>query len=71
MSIELYITASMLLGFMVGMWINRTAIRERDQRIDELEKEITTQRNVVKSLNEDNVNLRKRMKRVKENEQCR
>jgi uncharacterized protein YneF (UPF0154 family) len=40
MSIETYITASMLLGFALGMWISRTAIRERDKRIAELENEL-------------------------------
>ena len=34
--------------------------------VSKLEDEIMTQRNVVKALNDDNVWLRKRMKRVKE-----
>ena len=44
---------------------------ERDSKnyyiaVSKLESEIMTQRNVVKALNDDNVWLRERMKRVKE-----
>jgi glucose-6-phosphate-specific signal transduction histidine kinase len=67
MSIETYITASMLLGFALGMWISRTAIRERDKRISELEKEITIKQNVADALNATVQRLRKKLKR-KENE---
>lgn len=69
MSIELTIAISIILGLAVGLLIGRNARHERDERIKELESELTTQRNVVKALNEDNVKLRKRIKKngAKEN----
>ena len=63
MSIELTIAISIILGLAVGLLIDRNARRERDERIRQLESELTIQRNVVKALNEDNVKLRKRMKK--------
>ena len=69
MNIELSIAIGIVLGLAIGLLIGRNARRERDERIKELESELTIQRNVVKALNEDNVKLRKRMKKngTKEN----
>lgn len=69
MNIELAIALAIVLGLAIGLLIGRNARRERDERIKELESELTIQRNVVKALNEDNVKLRKRMKKngAKEN----
>ena len=68
MTTELYLVIGIILGLAVGLLIGRNARRERDERIKELESELTIQRNVVKALNEDNVKLRKRMKNgTKEN----
>lgn len=57
------ITIAGVIGLAAGMLIDRNARRERDERIKELEQEVITQRNVVKSLNEDNVKLRKQNKK--------
>lgn len=63
MMAELYIAVSAVLGLIVGLGIGIKGRVERDERIKELENELTVQRNVVKSLNEDNVVLRKRLKK--------
>jgi hypothetical protein len=60
---ELYIAVSAVLGLIVGLGIGIKGIKERDERIKELENELTISRNVVKSLNEDNVKLRKARKK--------
>jgi hypothetical protein len=52
----------MVVGLLIGLGIDRNARRDRDERISELERELTTQRNIVKSLDEDNVKLRRRLK---------
>ena len=60
---DLTITLAIVLGLAIGLLIGRNARLERDERIKELESELTIQRNVVKALNENNVKLRKRMKK--------
>jgi len=51
----------MILGLFVGIIISRKEIRKRDERIAELEEELKVSRNVIKSLNGDNVKLRKKL----------
>ena len=61
MSIELYITVSLLLGFIVGLAIDRNARRERDQRINDLEQQLTVKQNVMESQNATIGRLRKKL----------
>jgi len=62
MTIELALALGCIIGLAVGLLIDRNARRERDEKIAELEGELNVSRNVVKSLNEDNVKLRKARK---------
>jgi hypothetical protein len=52
----------MAVGLLIGLAVDRNARLDRDERISDLERELTTQRNIVKSLDEDNVKLRRRLK---------
>lgn len=63
MTIKLTIAIAGIIGLFIGLMIDRNARRERDERIKALENEVTVQRNVVKALNEDNVKLRRRLKK--------
>jgi len=58
----LYIASGMAVGLLIGLAVDRNARLDRDERISDLERELTTQRNIVKSLDEDNVKLRRRLK---------
>lgn len=62
MMTELYIAVSAVLGLIVGLGIGIKGRVERDERIKRLEEELAVTRNVIKSLNEDNVKLRKAKK---------
>ena len=62
MTTELALAIGIIIGLAVGLLIDRNARRERDEKIAELEGELKVSRNVVKSLNEDNVKLRKARK---------
>ena len=62
MTVELAIAIGIIIGLAVGLLIDRNARKERDDKIAELEGELKVSRNVVKSLNEDNVKLRKARK---------
>ena len=65
MTIELYIAISGIIGLIVGLMIDRNARRERDQRISELERELTTMRNVAEAQNDTIGRLRKKLERKK------
>lgn len=62
MTVELALALGIIIGLAVGLLIDRNARHERDEKIAELEWELKVSRNVVKSLNEDNVKLRKAKK---------
>jgi len=66
MTTELVLAIGIIIGLAVGLLIDRNARRERDEKIAELEGGLNVNRNVVKSLNEDNVRL---IKRLSKNEQ--
>jgi uncharacterized membrane-anchored protein YhcB (DUF1043 family) len=61
MTIELYIAISGIIGLIVGLMIDRNARRDRDQRISELERELTTMRNVAEAQNDTIGRLRKKI----------
>lgn len=63
MTIELTIAIAGLLGLLMGLAIGRNARRERDKRISELEREITTIRNVAEAQNDTIGRLRKKLKK--------
>ena len=65
MSIELAIVIAGIIGLATGLMIDRNARRERDERIAELEKELTTIRNVAESQNETIGRLRKKLDKKK------
>lgn len=59
MNIEIAITISAIIGLCIGLYANRKGIKERDERIAELEHEITVKQNVVESQNATIGRLRK------------
>lgn len=61
MTTQLTIAIAGLLGLLVGLAIGRNARRERDKRISELEREITTIRNVAEAQNDTIGRLRKKL----------
>ena len=61
MTMELTIAIAGLLGLLVGLSIGRNGRRERDKRIAELEKEATTNRNVMEAQNDTIGRLRKKL----------
>ena len=65
MTIELTIVIAGIIGLAIGLMIDRNARRERDERITELEKELTTIRNVAESQNETIGRLRKKLDKKK------
>lgn len=65
MTTELTIIIAGLLGLVVGLAIDRNARRERDKRIAELEKELTTIRNVAEAQNDTIGRLRKKLDKKK------
>lgn len=62
MTTELYIAIAVLIGLAVGLAIDRNARAERDKRICELEKELTTLRNVADAQNATISRLRRKLK---------
>ena len=58
---ELYIAIGIIIGLCIGLVIDRNARRERDQRISELERELTTMRNVAEAQNDTICRLRKKI----------
>lgn len=65
MTIELTIVIAGIIGLAIGLMIDRNARRERDERITELEKELTRYRNVAESQNETIGRLRKKLDKKK------
>lgn len=62
MTTELYIAIAVLIGLAVGLAIDRNAMAERDKRIGELEKELTTLHNVADAQNATISRLRRKLK---------
>lgn len=65
MTIELAIAISGLVGLYIGLAIGKNGRKERDERITELEKELTTIRNVAESQNDTINRMRKKIERKK------
>lgn len=65
MSIEITIAMAGIIGLVVGLAIDRNARKERDERIKELEGELTVKQNVCDSLNETVQRLRKKLDKKK------
>ena len=63
MTIELYIAISGIIGLIVGLMIDRNARRERDERIKQLEKELTVKQNILEAQGDTINRLRKLKKR--------
>lgn len=63
MTIELAIAISGLVGLFIGLAIGKNGRKERDQRITELEKELTTIRNVCDAQNDTINRMRKKIKK--------
>ena len=59
----LYITIATFVGLVAGISIGIKGRKVRDNTIAALEQDLTIKRNVLKSLNEENVKLRKRLKK--------
>jgi len=62
---ELYIAIGIIVGLAVGLLIDRNARRERDERINELEKELKTKQNVCESNNGTINRLRRENEQLK------
>lgn len=62
---DLYIAIGILLGLVVGLLIGHKGRKERDERIAELEKEITVKQNVVEAQNGTISRLRKKIDKKK------
>lgn len=65
MTIEITIAMAGIIGLVVGIMIDRNARKERDERIKELEGELTVKQNVCDSLNETVQRLRKKLDKKK------
>lgn len=65
MSIELIIAISGIIGLIVGLQINKTGIKERDKRIQELEYELGVKQNVCEAQNDTIGRLRKKLDKKK------
>lgn len=63
MTTQLTIIIAGIIGLVVGLAIGRQGRKERDARINELEKELTTIRNVAESQNETIGRLRKKLEK--------
>jgi len=62
---ELYIAIGIIIGLCIGLVIDRNARRERDDRINELEKELKTKQNVCESNNGTINRLRRENEQLK------
>ena len=60
---ELYIAIGIIVGLAVGLVIDRNARRERDDRINKLEKELTIKQNVAEALNATVQRLRRKLEK--------
>ncbi len=65
MNIEIAITISAIIGLCIGLYANHNGIKERDERIHELEGELTVKQNVAESLNATVQRLRRELNRLK------
>ena len=61
---ELYIAIALLAGLAMGLWIGRTARKERDQRITELENVCNSNNDNINRLRRENERLRKKLKNL-------
>jgi uncharacterized membrane-anchored protein YhcB (DUF1043 family) len=62
---ELYIAIGIIIGLCIGLVIDRNARRERDVKINELEKELKTKQNVCESNNGTINRLRRENEQLK------
>ena len=60
---ELYIAIGIIIGLCIGLVIGRNARRERDDRINKLEKELTIKQNVAEALNATVQRLRRKLEK--------
>lgn len=65
MNIEIAITISAIIGLCIGLYANHKGIKERDERIHELEGELTVKQNVCESNNATITRLKKELKTLK------
>ena len=65
MTIEIAISVSAIIGLVVGLYANHKGIKERDERIHELEGELTVKQNVAESLNATVQRLRRELNKLK------
>lgn len=65
MTIEITIAMAGIIGLIVGLMIGRSARKERDERIRQLEGELTVKQNVCESLNDTVQRLRKKLDKKK------
>lgn len=61
MTTQLTIAIAGIIGLIIGLMIDRNARRERDERIRQLEGELTVKQNVVESQNATIGRLRKKL----------
>lgn len=61
MTMQLAISIAGIIGLLVGLAIGRKAIRERDERIKELENKLKTNQNVMDAQNATIGRLRKKL----------
>jgi len=62
---ELYIAIGIIIGLCIGLLVDHNARRERDERINELEKELKTKQNVCESNNGTINRLRRENEQLK------
>ena len=65
MNIEIAITISAIIGLCIGLYANRKGIKERDERIHELEGELAVKQNVCEAQNATIGRLRKELDTLK------
>ena len=61
MTTQLTIAIAGIIGLIIGLMIDRNARRERDEKIRQLEGELTVKQNVVESQNATIGRLRKKL----------
>ena len=63
MTTQLTIAFAGIIGLIIGLLIDRNARRERDEKIRQLEGELTVKQNVVESQNATIGRLRKKLEK--------
>lgn len=63
MTTQLTIAVAGIIGLIIGLMIDRNARRERDEKIRQLEGELTVKQNVVESQNATIGRLRKKLEK--------